>query len=71
MSEILSMRMELGQVTDGEGNPFADEAIIFFGRAWGSPEICISTPDAAKVAARIVELWNAAIPLPERATQGE
>lgn len=68
MSTLLYTRLELGEITDGDGNPFFDEAIVFFEGLHDSPEIRINAPDAARLAARIVELWNAALPPSERNT---
>lgn len=59
---LLSMRLELGEVTDGDGNPLYDEAIIHFPDVYDSPEITVNAPNALLVADRIVELWNAALP---------
>lgn len=63
MSDIMNRRLELGEVTDGAGRPSHCDAVIFFANMYDSPEITINAPDAPMVAARIVELWNAALAL--------
>lgn len=55
------LHLELGNVTDGDGVPLDDEAIIFFVGDDGSSEIRVSAPNALHVACRIVSLWNARI----------
>jgi hypothetical protein len=64
MSDLLSMRLELGEVTDGDDNPLYDEAVIHFAGLHDSPEININAPNALRIASRIVELWNAVLPPP-------
>lgn len=62
MSKLLLTRLELGAITDGDDIPVSEEGVIFFEGIHDSPEIIyIKAPDAAKIAARIVELWNAAL----------
>lgn len=71
MSDIMNRRLELGEVTDGAGKPSHCDAVIFFANMYDSPEITINAPDAPLVAARIVDLWNAALALPRPVSGGE
>lgn len=59
LATIDFITLELGHVTDGDGNPLDDEAIIFFKEdVDGTCEIKVSSTNAPAIAARIVEIWN-------------
>lgn len=59
-AETTGIRLELGEVTDGDGKPLDYEAIIFFAGVYDSPEIRVNAPNAQSIARQIVELWNSA-----------
>lgn len=61
MSALIKWPLQLGEVTDGDGNPLYDEAVIHFADLYDSPEITVNAPNALAIAGRIVELWNASL----------
>lgn len=52
------LRLEVGQITDGDGATIDDEAVIFFEADDGSSEIRIRAPNATYIATRLADLWN-------------
>lgn len=59
---LADLRLELGDVTDGDGQPVVDSSIIFVAGADEQINIEVSAPRAREIAARIVRLWNGAQP---------
>jgi hypothetical protein len=55
---IASLSLEIGEVTDGGGQPVVDNAIIFFVGEDETSDIRISSPNARAIADQIVMLWN-------------
>lgn len=59
LAAIDLLTMELGAITDGDGNELADEAVIHFREdADASCEIVVRYPNAKVVAEKIVQTWN-------------
>lgn len=55
------MPLELGVVTDGEGNELYDTAVIYFTGEDDESQIEVQAPNAPEIARNIIKLWNDAL----------